>query len=353
MRNRMFMTLVFLLAAALLFAGGGQESEQEDIDQTSDEDTSSPADPADEAEGTPIGIGGADDAIATVNGIAIPRDNYETAVQQTRQRFAMQGQQIPESEMESFRTDILDQLISEELLYQEALRQDLTAGAQAVESQFQQMRGQFETDEAWQQALSTNDTTEEELRFQIERNNLIQQLIQTAVSDTTPVTEQEIQEFYDENPQFFEQGEQVAARHILISTEELETDEELADARERAETVRRELLDGADFATLAQERSEGPSGPRGGDLGTFGRGQMVGPFEEAAFSLEVGEISEIVETQFGFHVLQVTERLDSSVVPLDQVSQNISQYLGQQRQADALDAYVQGLREDAEVIVDG
>jgi peptidyl-prolyl cis-trans isomerase C len=109
------------------------------------------------------------------------------------------------------------------------------------------------------------------------------------------------------------------------------------------------LLDGADFATLAQERSEGPSGPRGGDLGTFSRGQMVAPFEEAAFALDVGEISDIVETQFGFHVIQVTDKIDAALVPVDQVSANIEQYLAQQKQADALSAYVDELRSEAVV----
>jgi len=335
----------------LVFAGGGQEESTDEAEPTTTEsDTTSETS---RGEGTRIGSADPERAIATVNGVGILREDYEAAVEQTRQRFAAQGQQIPENELETFRTEILDQLVAEELLYQEAMSQNLDPQTEAVESQFDQMRSQFETDEEWQQALAENQTSEEELRGQIERNAVIQQLIATAVAEVEPVSEAEIRTFYDDNAELFDQGSQIAARHILISTEELESEAEIADARERAEAIRDELRAGADFAELARERSEGPSGPQGGELGTFGRGQMVAPFEEAAFALEVGEISDVVQTQFGFHVIEVTEKLESAVVPLEQVSQNIGQYLNQQRQAEALAAYVDELREEAEVVVNG
>ena len=358
MRNRVFLFLALVLVPFMAFAGGRQEEESEQAQQTDAESGAQTTEPSSDGEadvdtqpGTRIGTNDPEDAVATVNGVAILREDYENAVEQTRLRFAQQGRNISDPEMESFRTEILDQLIAEELLYQEALRQGLEAGDQAVDSQYQQMRSQFETDEQWQQALSSNNTSEEELRSQISRNNLIQQVITDAVGDSTQVSQEEIQEFYENNPEFFEQGEQIAARHILISTEGLEDDAAIEDARQRAQDVRQELVDGADFATLAQERSEGPSASRGGELGTFGRGQMVPPFEEAAFALEEGEISQVVETQFGFHVIQVTEKMDGGTAPVEQVSANIEQYLGQQKRADALAAYVEQLREDADVEV--
>ncbi|MFW5684544.1 MAG: SurA N-terminal domain-containing protein, partial [Spirochaetota bacterium] len=282
MQYRSFFILTFLLIAGFAFAGGGQEEEpteptqpeavETQDEQAADESEGAPADESsdpDETEGTPIRTGDPERAIATVNGVDILREDYEQAVSQTRQHFQMQGQEIPEAQMESFRTEILDQLIAEELLYQEALRQDLEIDTEAVDTQYDQMRSQFETDEEWQQALNEKSVTESELRTEIERNDLIQKVITNAVEGSTEVTDAEIQTFYDENPQYFQQGEQVAARHILISTEELETDEEIEEARARAEAAREELLDGADFAALAQERSDCPSASRGGELGTF------------------------------------------------------------------------------------
>jgi peptidyl-prolyl cis-trans isomerase C len=358
MRNRVILLLSLLLISTLVFAGGNQEEtdtgEQpaaEAADTENRESAGDAAADADDAEGTPIASGDPERAIATVNGVDILREDYENAVAQTRQRFQSQGQAVAEADMEQFRSEILDQLIAEELLYQEALKQGLEADEESVDSQIEQMRGRFENDEQWQQALDRNNVTEQELRTQIRRNSLIQQMIAEAVEETTEITDAEVQEFYDENPQYFEQGEQVAARHILISTEGMETDEAVEEARSRAQDVRQELEDGADFAELAKEKSEGPSASRGGDLGTFGRGQMVGPFEEVAFALEEGEISDVVKTRFGFHVIQVTEKIESGVAPVDQVSQNIRQYLSQQKQAEALNAYVDELREDAEIVV--
>lgn len=332
MHNRVFFVLILVLAAGVAFAGGGQESEP--VAQTGQQ---------------PL----PDDLVATVNDAEISREAYEQAITQTQDRYAQQGQSIAEGDLETFRTDILDQLIAEELLFQEAQDQGLSVEDGEVDSQIEQMRARFEGDEGWQQALEANEVTEEELREQIERNSLIQQLIANAVAQPGEVTDEEVQSFYDENPEFFEQGEQISARHILIDTQELESDADLEDARQRAEEVRQELLEGADFATLAQERSEGPSAPRGGDLGTFGRGQMVPAFEEAAFALEEGGISEVVQTQFGFHVIQVTEKADTGLAPLDQVSQSIRQYLGQEKQAQVLDDYVEELREEADVRVNG
>lgn len=360
MRNRVLLFLALLLIPAMAFAGGRQEEGSDQAQQTDAEMETQTAEPSSEGAsegasdtdsepGTRIDTTDSGEAVASVNGVAILREDYETAVEQTRLRFAQQGRNISDTEMESFRTEILDQLIAEELLYQEALRQGLEPEEQAVESQLQQMRSQFETDEQWQQALASNNTTEEDLRIQIERNSVIQQVVTDAVGDSTQVSQQEIQEFYENNPEVFEQGEQIAARHILISTEELEGDAAIEEARQRAQNVRQELLGGADFAALAQERSEGPSASRGGELGTFGRGQMVPAFEETAFALEEGEISQVVETRFGFHVIQVTEKIEGGTAPVEQVSANIEQYLGQQKRADVLAAYVEQLREDAEV----
>ena len=332
MHKRVLISLILVLSAGVVFAGGRQESDQ-----------------AEQAEQQPL----PDDLVATVNDVEISQEDYEQAVSQTQSRMAQQGQPVAEGELETFRADILDQLIAEELLYQEAQEQGLTVEDGSTDSQIEQMRARFDSDEGWQQALERNGVTEEELREQIERNALIQQLISTAVPEPGEVTEDEVQEFYDENPEFFEQGEQISARHILIDTRELESEAEIDDARQRAEDVRQELVDGADFAALAQERSEGPSATRGGDLGTFGRGQMVPAFEEAAFALEEDEISQVVESEFGFHVIQVTEKMDSGLVPVEQVSQSIRQYLGQQKQADALDSYVDELREEADVRVNG
>jgi len=355
---RFLIVLALLASAASVFAGGGHEEPEAEPETVQ---SSSPADeqvePAAEPEeapaepGTPIRIDSSSRYVATVNGVGILLSDFEDAVLRIVQSYAGAGQTIPDSQMGELRSQILDQLIAQELLLQEAVNAGVTVSTDDVETQLQAYRNQVATEDQWQQILEANDTTEDGLRDQIRRSAILQQMISSALVDLEPVTEDEIQSFYDDNPEYFETGETVTARHILISTDGLDTDEEIEDARARAEAIRAELLDGADFAMLAIEQSEGPSAAQGGDLGTFGRGQMVAPFEEAAFALEVGEISEVVQTQYGFHVIQVTDKSDSGSIPLDQVSSQIEQVLNQQKQEEILNVYVDALRADADISI--
>lgn len=350
-KTRFFSLFVALLVLipSLLFAGGRNEEEPDESAEPETGET--PVEEAPAASGTLLDTSDPEKFIAVVNGVGILRSEFDFRLQQTVSAYLAQGQVIPEAEMPLLEQGLMDQLIATELLYQEALSQGIEADQLASEMQYQQTRDQFPSEEAWQQALEANNTTDADLRLQIRRGNVIQQIVTIALADVGPPTAEEIQTFYDENPFYFQTAEQVAARHILISTEGLSTDEEKAEAFARTENIRNDLLAGADFATVAQEQSEGPSSSRGGDLGTFGRGQMVAPFEEAAFALEVGEISEIVETQFGYHIILVSEKIEAETAPLEDVSPSIENFLAQQKQDVALEEYVGALRDDATVVL--
>lgn len=347
---------LIIFAAAALFAGGNSEEATEPATDGSQQAEAQPeGSQSEETEasdpGTIIDLSDDTKFVATVNGVGILRSDYELVLQQTQQQYAMQGQQITEAQLPQLQQNVLDQMVAEELLYQQGINSGFEASTESIDLQIQQIKGQFETEEQYASALQQNQTTEEELRSDIERNLVVQQTVQTVTADLQPVTDEEVQTFYDENPQFFANDEQIAARHILISTEGLESDEAIAEARSRAEDIRQELLDGADFAEVAEQKSEGPSGPRGGDLGTFGRGRMVPAFEEVAFSLAEGDISQVVETQFGFHIIQVTDKIEAGTVPVEEVTQDIRQYLSQEKQAEALDSYVSELRDNANIAI--
>jgi peptidyl-prolyl cis-trans isomerase C len=341
---------VAILIFPALVAAGGRKQEEVPAEPPVVEPQAEPV-PVEPSSGTLLDTSDPEKYIAVVNGVGILRSEFELRLEQTVQAYMMQGTPVPPADMVVLEEGLLDQLVATELLYQEALLRGLEPDTQAAELQFQQTRAQFPTEEAWDQALALNSVTEEELREQLLRGNIIQQIVEVALAAIEPVTQEEIQTFYDENPAYFETAEQVTASHILISTDSLTTDEEKADALARTQAIREELIEGADFATMAQEKSEGPSGPRGGDLGTFGRGQMVGPFEEAAFALEPGVISEIVETQFGYHIILVTDKQQADLAPIEDVSPSIEQFLSSQKQDVALSTYVDDLRDSAEVVL--
>jgi peptidyl-prolyl cis-trans isomerase D len=125
----------------------------------------------------------------------------------------------------------------------------------------------------------------------------------------------------------FEQPKQVKARHILFRVDEEAPKEKEEEARKKAETVLEKARKGDDFAELAKEYSEGPSGSRGGDLGYFAEGKMVKPFEEAAFALKNGEISDLVQTKFGLHIIKVEDVKEAGTQPLDEVRDQIKESL--------------------------
>lgn len=323
-----------MLIAVSLSAGGNRE--------TSDESG------AGGESATPIATD--DSAVATVNGRPISREDFDEAVAGAVARNEAQaGQPLAPAQIAQIENQVLTTLITRAILMQRADDIGISVTDEQFDNRRDEFLAQFPNDTAYQGWLQQQGLTEEEFAEELRFALRVDTLLEDEVYSGIEVTEEEARAFYDENPQYFQQPEQVAARHILLNTQDLESEEDIAAKREEAEAIREELIAGADFAELARERSEGPSASRGGDLGTFGRGQMVPEFEEAAFALDEGQISEVVETQFGFHVLQVTEKVPARTVPFDETQPQIEEFLlDQERNTGARD-YVNRLREDAEV----
>ncbi len=158
----------------------------------------------------------------------------------------------------------------------------------------------------------------------------------TALADKVNVPAEEVRAAYERRLEDFSTPERVQASHILIRVEENAPEADVEAARASAEAARQRVTgpDAEDFAEVAREVSEGPTAPNGGDLGLFGRGQMVEPFEEAAFALQPGEVSEVVRTPFGFHVIKVVEREDAAVTPFEEVRDELRRTLAEDRAVD-------------------
>lgn len=149
-------------------------------------------------------------------------------------------------------------------------------------------------------------------------------LTQTAISKVVAeakVSDKEVEDFYSANSEMFKEPEMVSAKHILVET------------KEKAEEILNKINEGMSFEDAAKEFSSCPSNAQGGSLGKFSRGQMVPEFEESAFSLEIGQLSNPVKTQFGYHLIKVEEKVESSAQPFDQVKDTIKNNLLQERQS--------------------
>jgi peptidyl-prolyl cis-trans isomerase C len=177
----------------------------------------------------------------------------------------------------------------------------------------------------------------------------VQVFIETTIDPKISVSPEEVETYYKEHPEMFQRPEQVHARHILMTTGAGATEATKSTALTKATAARERALAGEDFATLATEVSEGPSAPSGGDLGFFARQQMVAPFADAAFALEVGGISEIVETQFGYHVIKVEEKRPAATMSLDEVREPLADMMRQNQGGEATNTVLERLAESATI----
>jgi peptidyl-prolyl cis-trans isomerase C len=137
--------------------------------------------------------------------------------------------------------------------------------------------------------------------------------------------------------------------HILVMVAPQATEEQKATAREKLKEVQDKLGKGEDFEALAKQYTEGPSAAKAGDLGNFSRGQMVPPFEEVAFSLKAGEVSDIVETRFGYHLIKVVDKKPGSTTSYEEVKDNLKQYMKQQKVQEQIKLYLEELQKQAKV----
>jgi peptidyl-prolyl cis-trans isomerase C len=281
--------------------------------------------------------------VARVNGIEIPAAELEKAI---RNLEANVGQPIPAERRSEIYRGILDQLVDQRLLEQEAAARNIKATDAEVSAGIDQMKQQAPNPEAFAKALASRKMNEADLRAEARQRLTVDKLLTTEIEPKAAVTEADIAEFYKKNPQFFMQPEAMRASHILIKAENAEGKPA---AKAKADDLLRQIKGGADFAALAKQHSNDGSAAGGGDLGFFPRGQMVKPFEDAAFVLKPGEVSPVVESEFGYHIIKAAEHRTARTVPLAEVSDRIAQALRQQKQQQLAQEFVQALKGKAKV----
>jgi peptidyl-prolyl cis-trans isomerase C len=286
--------------------------------------------------------------MATVNGVAISQENFNFEFQQEIGRRAQGGQPVNEEMIPMVQQQVRERLIEEELLYQDTQAQGIVVGDQRVADELAGIKQRFPSEEEFQTALTTLKTSEDELKRKIQRSFAIRELISKLVADVH-VTDEEIKTFYDGNPSLFVAPEQVQARHILIKVApEAEADQKKK-ARQKITAVQKKIKSGEDFAGLAQTYSEGPSSVKGGDLGFFQRGQMVKPFEDAAFALKKDEVSDVVETRFGYHLIQVTDRRPEGTISYEDAKPRIAQNIKKEKDGQIVREHIKKLRAKADI----
>lgn len=288
----------------------------------------------------------ADTLLVTVNGKRFTRG---MAVDMIREQAARQGVPPQYAEQyiaqggEGLMRQSIEQFIDQTLLQAETDRRAEKVTETEIEAVIARLSRNLPPDMSLTNALAAQGMTIEKLREQIVTGERMRKLFDAEAPSNT-VSDADVAAFYKENEKRFATEESAEARHILIACPTNASAEARAAAMASAESVRTQLVAGADFAGLAAATSSCPSKARGGSLGQVRRGQMVPEFEKATFTQEIGAIGPVVETQFGYHVVQVTKRQAAGMTPLDEVSGRIREYLVSQAREKRFGAYLKTLR---------
>ena len=286
---------------------------------------------------------------ALVNGVAIPMEQYTKELNIQLDRVTKQGGKVTDDQLAALKQNILDSLIEREVLYQQSQKIGIQVSDQKVDDQLAAIKKRFPNEAEYKKALNTMKLSEEEVKVQIKRGLSIKELIDQKIASKVVITDEESKAYYDKNPQMFKQPEQIKASHILIKVDAKADETKKAEARKKIKEVQQKLKDGGDFAALAKEYSEGPSSTKGGDLGYFRRGQMVKPFEKAALALKPNEISDVVETRFGYHLIKVYDTKPEQTLAYADVKDKISQRMKQEKVEKEAIQYINELKKDAKL----
>lgn len=311
--------------------------------QAQDTAPATPAAPAADASATadaPLEI---KDPVAVVNGKSITKAELDQRINELLARQGMTIDQLPPDALLMGYHQILNGVITQSLVEEKA--ESVMVGDAEINEEIGKIKEQFETPEQFTAELQKGNLTEAQLRENIKKGLKSEKWLDQQIKDVQSATEADAKKFYDENPENFEEPEMVRASHILIMTPEDLTAEQLTEKEKLAKSIETRAKGGEDFAALAKEFSEDPgSKENGGDLDFFAKDRMVPEFAEAAFAAEVNSITSPVKSQFGYHVIKVTDKKEAGKVDFDKVKADLIEGLTMQRKQQAVSEVFTKLR---------
>ncbi len=280
-----------------------------------------------------------------------------TVAEADRQIKAMLGskiEQIPPEQMGAlmgrFRQQAVQGFVVRTLLSQEADKRKFVVSDKDVDAELALIKTRLPEGKVLEDILKSENMTMDQLRSDLSAKLRIDMLLRAEVPTNNVVSDEEIAKFYNEQKERFLEPEMVQARHILVKVEATD-DAKAKDAKKaKIEDVRKQLVAGGDFAKLALANSDCPSKERGGDLGAFPRGQMVKEFEDAAFGQATNAIGPVVETQFGFHIIQVMDHQAAKTNSLEEVKPRLAEHLKQKQQMEVFEKLIERLKKDTKIV---
>ena len=295
-----------------------------------------------------------DKVVAKGKGFEIKSGELEESFIAYKASLAARGQRMPETQRDTTEAQLLDRLILTKMLMQKATAADKQSAKTNTDNFITKTKAQFPSEEKFNQQLKAAGMTIDEFRTRMMEQATCEEVIDRELKAKLTVSDDKVKKWYDEHPENFEQPEKVRAAHILISTLDKETQQPLPASKKKEKEDQAKKLKivaerGGNFADLARQNSDDPgSRDKGGEY-TFGRGEMVKEFETAAFTLKTNQISDVVETQYGYHIIKLLEKIPAKKVPLSEVSDRLKNALTDEELRNAMPAYFDKLKEEFKV----
>jgi len=290
--------------------------------------------------------------LATVNGNKITSADVEKAI---RMRYGPQVDQMPAEQraaaIKQVTPQMAEELISRALLLKDAKDAKVVIADDELQKTLTQVKGSLPPNIKFEDYLKTIGHDSKSFEAEVTDELSISKHVQKILETVKPPTEAEAKEYFEKNKDSFNSKESVNASHILLKVDPGSDDKKKKEKLDSIEKLRKQLVTskGKDFGAVAKENSDCPSSAKGGDLGQFGRGQMVPEFEKAAFTQEVGAIGDIVETQFGYHLIMVTNKTKGGQKTFEDVKEEINSRIDGPKRERTMREYIAGLESKAKI----
>ena len=268
-----------------------------------------------------------EEKVAVVNGAPIEKGEFDGEVFLIQKTVLGLGKPLSCEQVSSIRREVLESMIRRELLYQAARKSGIKPDESAINKDINSLKQQFSSETEYKNELSKRGINEEVLRAHIIRNSSVQKYIDKEFAKKVSVTDNEDLDYYEKNLNLFKQPLQFQVSQIFVQSDPKGDDSRKKELRGKAEKILKKLKDDQDFADLAREYSDGPTKNKGGDLGYLRMGQIDKRFESKIFALKKGEITDVIETDYGFHIFKVTDIKPETILAFEKVKDKIRQFL--------------------------
>ncbi len=288
---------------------------------------------------------------AIVNGQEIGEEAVNFELDRLVRFYMSHGMSLEEvkKNLPALQDKALEQAIGAKLLLDRAAQLELPVTAEEIDAEVAKVVTQVGGEENYKKALAAQGITEESFRRELEKGARVNKLVNQACAHIDDPTEEEVSAFYEAHKDEYVVPHQVHCQHILVKSEEGDLPEAKSAAFEKIRAIRERIVAGGDFAEEAKQHSDCPSGREGGSLGWFGRGMMVPEFDKAAFEMKKGDVSDIVTTQFGYHIIYKADERGGEAQTLVDVHDQIKDLLRHNARGKAMDDFVADLRANATI----